>query len=818
MVISEISTDSRGAFARRSLFVALNGEHFDGHKFVEDAQKKGAAAAMVSRDSGIDSGSIPGLALIVVEDTLAALQRLAAGWRALFEIPVIGVTGSNGKTVVKDMLANMLAQEHTVYRSPGSYNSQVGVAISLLGIRPEHEVAIIEAGISRVGEMARLEKMVRPTVGIITNIGLAHAAGLGDLETTALEKLQLFERLEDSPLIYPLECEPLANLDLPGRPLSFSSDSSAPNSDYSLCHVDESGHGFVFDAKFKSGARYTFRLHTLGRHNLSNAMAAIAAVDQLGLSVEAMRRGLGAFELSPLRLEMHTTQSGITFINDAYNSDPTSARAALSVLKDYAGSARSVAILGDMLDLGARAKTAHAELGRIVTDTAIDRLICVGQLAAGIGKSAEAAGFGAENIGYVDSIDALEMRLDQELVPGDVVLFKASRNIGLERAAERLLESVAPARLRVDLDAIRQNFHALRRRIGPDVGVIAVVKSFAYGNDATRVSQTLAREGVSALAVAYADEGVSLRKRGLTLPVLVTNALASEADKIVKYDLSPLVYSTSVVEALAEHVRRRRVHASVGDIRVHLEVDTGMNRVGLRPEDVVEFALLVQRTEGVSIAGVMTHLAAADDPSEDVFTNRQLRLFRTAIETLRDASIDPGITHAANTAGAWRFPSARFDAVRVGLGMYGISPSKAVDAESSGVRTALEFSTRVIHLKQIAAGESIGYNRTWVADSPRKIATIAVGYNDGFPRFMSNGGEVLIGGVRCPVVGSVCMDVTMIDVTNTPAISVGDEVILFGTQGACSISVDEIAARGATISYEVLCNISPRVRRIFVRE
>ncbi|AWV90960.1 alanine racemase [Bradymonas sediminis] len=818
LLISEISTDSRGAFARHSLFIALTGEHFDGHEFVENAYKKGAAAAMVSRSADIDSLAIPGMALIIVDDTLGALQRLAAGWRALFDIPVVGITGSNGKTVVKDMLANMLAQEHTVYRSPGSYNSQVGVAISLLGIRPEHEIAIIEAGISRVGEMARLEKMVRPTLGIITNIGLAHAAGLGDLETTAAEKVKLFEGLGDGVLIFPEDCPPLDPLELPGRQLSFSSDTEASDAAYSIVASRDSGHGFDFEAQLEERGVHPFQLHVLGRHNLSNAMAAIAAADQLGLDVESMRRGLAAFELSPLRLEMHTTQSGITFINDAYNSDPTSARAALSVLKDYAGSARSVAILGDMLDLGSRAKAAHAQLGRIVNDTGVDLLICVGALAEVVGESAVAAGLPPEAVVFIDSIDGLDSVLDDQLVAGDVVLFKASRNIGLERAAERLLESVAPARLRVDLDAIRHNFHALRRQIGAETGVIAVVKSFAYGNDSTRVSQTLAREGVSALAVAYADEGIPLRRRGLTLPILVTNALASEADKIVKYRLTPFVYSSSVVEALAEQIRRRRERAEVHGIGVHLEVDTGMNRVGLKPNEILEFAKLVQRTEGVSIAGIMTHLAAADDPCEDTFTLQQISHFEQAIETLKQANIDPGIRHVANTAGAWRFPQARFDAVRVGLGTYGIAPSKAVGAESPGLRNALEFSTRIIHIKELNPGESVGYNRTWVADSARKIATIAVGYNDGFPRFMSNGGEVLIGGTRCPVVGTVCMDVSMVDITDVDDAKVGDEVIIFGAQGGRSISVDEIASRGKTISYELLCNISPRVRRIFVRQ
>jgi Alr-MurF fusion protein len=810
LVLSEVGTDSRQTLAAQSLFVALCGEHFDGHAFVDQAHAKGAAAALVERADAVSAST---LALVVVDDTLEALQTLAAGWRALFDIPVVGITGSNGKTIVKDMLASILAQQRTVFRSPGSYNSQIGVPLSLLGIRAEHEVAIIEAGISRVGEMARLEKMVRPSHGVITNIGLAHAAGLGDLETTAREKLILFERLGDGPLVYPADSAPLAAVDeLPGDLTPFGLGEAAEAS-YQIVDAEQVGDGFAFEMRLASGATHAFTLNAPGRHNLENAAAAIAMADRLGASVEAMRQGLAAFELSPLRLEMHTTQEGITFINDAYSSDPVSARAALSVLEHYAGRQRAIAILGDMLDLGTRSEEAHRQLGHLVARTDIDRLICHGARAETIGQGAIEGGFSAEAVSQVDSLDALHDLLEAELRPGDVVLFKASRTMGLERAAERLLESMAPARLRIDLDAIRANFHAIRRHIGDSCGVMAVVKSFGYGNDATRVAQTLAREGVDALAVAYADEGIPLRRRGLALPILVTNALASEADKLCKYDLTPLVCSMEVVEALAAQARRFGK-----TVRVHLEIDTGMKRVGLEPERAVDFACRLAAIDEVELEGIMTHLAAADDPGEDDFSRTQIERFEQVLAALEAEGLAPPVVHAANTAATWRLPEAHYDRVRVGLGLYGLAPSEAVAQRARGVRPALSFTTQIIHLEQVAAGESVGYNRSWVADGPRRIATIAAGYNDGFPRFMSNGGEVLVGGRRCPVVGHVCMDVAMVDVTEVAPVEVGDEVVLFGTQGAQTIGVDEIASRGGTISYEILCNISPRVRRIFVRQ
>lgn len=834
--IVDISADSRGAFSRGSLFVAIEGQHFDGHQFLKEASAKGAVAALISRSARVQPDDFPDLALIEVDDTLRALQQIAAGWREKFDIPVVGITGSNGKTVVKDMLASMLAQERTVYRSPGSYNSQLGVALSLLGLRAEHEVAIIEAGISRVGEMSRLEAMIRPTLGVITNIGLAHAAGLGDLSTTAYEKSQLLRNLPPKTSLFsqnsdisaknavlPADCDELRALDVLERSVTFSTKSTSSQVDFSLQELEEIKGGYRFIIRFPGGDTHEFTLNAPGEHNVSNAVAAMAAAAQLGASVESIRRGLAAFELSPLRLEMHTTQAGITFINDTYNSDPVSARAALGVLKHYAGRQRSIAILGAMLDLGARSEGAHAELGRTVADIGVDELICFGESARRIGSAAVEAGFSPEHIIYLDSMDALNSHLEAELIFGDVILFKASRQVGLERAAQRLLESVAPARLRVDLDMIRAQVHALKRHISPETGLIGVVKSFGYGNDATRISQTLVREGVDALAVAYADEAIPLRKRGMTLPILVTNALESEADKLVKYNLTPMVYSRRVVRAIVEQIERhnQRQRANTPQITrlaVHLEVDTGMNRVGLKPEDTLEFAQWLQGFDAIKITGVMTHLAAADDPAEDAFTLGQLDIFNQCLRRLRAAGIDPGLVHAANTAAAWRFPQARYDAVRVGLGLYGLSPSDAVRLGADNPQSALSFSTRIIHLKDIAPGESVGYNRSWVSKSARKIATIAAGYNDGFPRFMSNGGEVLIGAQRCPVVGRVCMDVAMVDVSQLRHVEVGDEVVIFGGQGAEFISIDEIARRGETISYEILCNISPRVRRIFVRQ
>ena len=811
-----VAIDSRGWVGPDDLFVALRGERFDGHDFLPDVS--GAAAALIERGRAAPA-SIP--AILEVEDTLAALQDLAGAWRRACGVPVVGITGSNGKTIVKEMLAAIAARERSVWRSPGSYNSQVGVALALLGIHPSHELAILEAGISQVGEMPRLEQMIRPDFGVITNVGLAHAAGLPTLEITAREKLALFAHIPPGGwVLAPARDPSLPEASFPSgpEPVRFDSlpelDRVPPPERHPGCVLFDArpeGAGWRARLRLESGEVLEVSLRAPGEHNLANAACAAAAADRLGLSAAAIRAGLAAYTTSPMRLEIHTTPGGVTLINDAYSADPVSARAALATLAQHAGAQRRVAIFGDMLDLGGRAERAHRELGAHIARAGVHELVCVGELTGHVAEAALEAGMAAGRVHVRPDLEGLHELLEELLEPGDVVLLKASRAVGLERAAARLLESVGPTRLTIDLSALRQNYHAIRRQLGPGARIMAVVKSFGYGNDATRVSMALAREGVEALAVAYPDEAIPLRRAGLELPILVNNTLAEEADKIARYELTALVYTRRQLEALERQAARqgRRVSA-------HLEIDTGMRRLGVTPERLDAVLDVLDALERIELTGAMTHFAAADDPGQDDFTRAQLAAFVRALDRLAERGHVDLIAHAANTSAAWRFPEARMDMVRIGLGLYGLHPSPQVGQRARQTREALRLSTRIIHLKWIEPGDSVGYGRTWRAGRRTRVATIAAGYNDGLPRFLSNGGPVLVGGQRCPILGNVCMDATMVDVTALgDRVHVGDEVVLFGAQGDAHLPVDELARRGRTISYELLCNISPRVRRIF---
>lgn len=811
--VNGVATDTRRRVGDGELFVALKGPYFDGHDFLAHAWRAGARAVMVQNASRAREVGFE--AILEVPDTLVGLQQWAHAHRARAQCTVVGITGSNGKTALKQMLSSILAQSHTVHASPGSYNSQVGVALSLLKIKPEHEIALIECGISKPGEMHVLHHMVRPDLGVLTNIGPAHAQGLGSLTHTFEQKTQLFEGART--ILWPSDDPVVARLAphiaeaMTSTTHVWVSPTGSAGADVMAQGLSRTEVGWTWGVSGVEHPTFHVELDRVPLHEMHNAHMAIACALTLGACVEDIKVGLSGYEAAPMRVEIHTTPRRITLINDAYSADPVSASQAVAVLVEQAAGQRKIAIIGDMMDLGARSWEAHKTLGRLVAEAGVDVLCGVGQWASVLVEGACEAGLSHAHV--FEDVHALGRHLDGLLQPDDVVLFKGSRAVGLERVARTLLESVGPTRLRVDLSAIGHNFHAIKARVGGHTKIMAVVKSSGYGNGAVRISKALVRQGVDALAVAYADEAIPLRDAGLRLPILVTNTLEHEVDKIIRYDLTALVYTHRVVECLsAAAVAEGRVAS------VHVEVNTGMNRAGVPSCDVLDFVNRMKQLPGVCLSGLMTHFSSADDHAQDDITLQELKQFEHARTSLVLAGIDPGVVHAANTSAGWRFKQARYDMIRVGLGLYGLSPSLDVAAVSTVTRAALRFETQVIFLQNVEPGAGVGYNQTWRAERSTRLATIAVGYNDGFSRAMSNGGQVLVRGVRCPVVGRVCMDVSVVDVSDVEGVQIGDEVVLFGQQHEETIEIEEMARRGQTISYEILCNISPRVRRIFTQE
>jgi alanine racemase len=808
--LSGVSIDTRKPMGEDHIFWAIRGTHFNGNDFAEEALRCGAKAAVVSRDDLFVKELPEGSTLIQVPDTLNALQKLAAYYRGMFNYPVVGITGSNGKTLVKEMLASILCLERKTYRSPLSYNTQVGAALGLLGMRPEHQVAVIEAGISRPGEMDRLESMIRPDHGILTIISKAHIGGLGSLENTLDEKQRLFENLGvDSFLV--VNADDHLSMSLLGRSranvVTFGFSSGADVRAEEVVSLPERGHQFHMRL---FNERLDLQLPVAGRFNILNALAASAAATLLGASPEAIRKGLQEFHPSPMRLEIHTTITGVTLINDTYNSDPASIKGALDVLAKVGGGRRKIAILSEMLDLGLHSREEHLAVGKDVVRAGVDHLITVGENAWLIGQAAALEGMSHKRITETRSYNEAAAELDKIMNRGDVVLFKGSRWFRLERIAKELVGSIGPTRLVVNLDAIAANIKTIRGIVGENVEIMPVVKSFGYGNDSIRTSRVALENGVNYLAVAFPDEGTTLRENRIEAPILVFNVLFEEVDKIVRYGLSSVVSSLELALALNSAATRRK------KIPVHVKIDTGMGRSGVWVDDAVPFIEKVLEMRHLEVEGVMTHFSSADDPGSDAYTLGQIDCFENLLKELKSRGHSFRYIHAGNTAALVRFPRTHYNMVRPGLGIYGMYPSEAVRSLVY-LEQVITFSTKISQIKEHPPGRCISYNRRFVTSRNSRIATLYVGYNDGYPRFQSNVGQVLISGRRVPVVGTVCMDAIMVDVTDIPEVKVGDEAVLIGRQGDEEILADEIAANGQTINYEIVCKISPRVTRIFVQ-
>jgi Alr-MurF fusion protein len=801
-----VLTDSRAAVRAGDLFIGLAGPHFDGGAFAAQALEGGAAAALVAAEGAAQPAGT-GRAVIAVADPLAALHALAAEARRRFSGLVVGVTGSNGKTLVKDMLAAALGGSRRVAASPLSYNSQVGVALSLLGFDPAAAVAVVECGISLPGEMDLLEAMVRPDRGILTTIGDAHLEGLGSRRTTAREKARLFHRLPAGGwvLVPAGEEGGRAALAAVGAPQRT---------------VGGEGADFILERR---GAEAVLRWGeaavplipgeaSLGEappHLFDCAALAAAAALLLGAEPAAVAEGLARWQPAPMRLELATTPRGVLLINDAYSADPVSVEAALATLCRERGGGAAIAVLGGMAQLGVAREAAHARVGRRVVELGIDRLVGVGPGGGEIAAAAVAAGMDPGRVDTVGGVEEAAAILEEHCRPGDRVLLKASRPERLERVASLLFDSVASARLFVDLDRLLANFRAVRRAAGRERGVMAVVKSFGYGLDAVRVSKVLERAGVDYLAVAYPDEGVLLRDHGVTTPVLVQNVLEHEADKVARYGLTAQVSSAAQAGWVAAEAERQR-----RAVKVHLKLDTGMGRAGAFASEAVALAAAVASHEWLVLEGLATHFAAADDPAHDDFTRGQVRRFDAAREALARAGIALRWVHAANSAAIARFPEAHYTMVRTGLALLGYSRVAArVPLPQEPV---LRLTTQVVSVKELPPGHAVGYGLTYgVGENPRTIAIVALGYSDGYPWALSNQGWMLAGGHRCPVVGSVCMDVTLLDVSDVPGgVRPGDEVVVFGPDPE-EPQLPDLARLANTIPYELLTRISHRVRRIY---
>lgn len=793
--IRELSIDSRQPFdPHDTLFIALHGKHHNGHRYIGEMHQRGVRAFLVQQ---VPADPPTHSSFIEVADTLRALQGLAAWHRKGFTLPVIGITGSNGKTVVKEWLAQLLAPTERVVRSPGSWNSQVGVPLSVWGISGRDTIGIFEAGISEPGEMDTLGPIIAPTIGIFTNIGPAHGAHFTDDAAKAREKAKLFRHAEV--VVY---CHDQAEVHealaaLPGVKLIGWGRSEGSDLYISAEHND----GATTQLRMRwQGETIVVRLPFTDHASVENALHCITVLLHLGHSPEAITRGVTALQPVSMRLETLPGLNNGTLINDAYSNDLASLTIALLQLSRTAAGRPKVVVLSDIEDSADDPAHNHQRMAALLHAAAVHQLIAIGPA-----MQQHAALFPNGTRFFPDAGTLLDA-LPQPPVNGAVTLVKGARHFGLERVVQRWEEHTHGTVMEVDLEAMRHNLNHYRERCGPQVRIMGMVKANGYGTDAVELARFLTHERVAWLGVAYADEGIQLRRQGIRTPVLVMNPEPVPMETLHRYQLQAEVYDQRSLRAAIDFA------AHVPDApAVHLKLDTGMHRLGFTPQELPALLGELRHRPRLQVASIFSHLAASEDPRNDAFTRQQIATFRQLSTTLSEALGYKPLLHIANSAAITRFPEARLDLVRLGIGLHGIG---ADEAETAQLRPVETLRTVVAQVKEIPAGESISYGRKTVLGEPARVAVLPIGYADGLPSRLGEGrGRVWIAGQEAPILGAVCMDMCMVNVTNIPC-APGDEAIVFSPEHP----VQHYAADLGTIPYEALTGISPRVKRVFVRE
>jgi Alr-MurF fusion protein len=811
--IGQLLLDSRRLiFPATTLFFALKGPRRDGVRFVGEMYKRGVRNFVVGPDAGTDA--LAGLAdanILVVPDTLAALQQLVAAHRQAFSLPVIGITGSNGKTIVKEWLNQLLADSYHIVRSPKSYNSQTGVPLSVWQIEPGHELAIFEAGISKRGEMARLEPIIRPTIGVFTNIGEAHSEGFVSLAEKAAQKLDLFEHAGS--LIYcgdqpETEKTIKAWADrLARRGSGIPVLTSWGRSIEDTVRVDsmQKCDGWTTVAISYPNLDLTFSVPFTDDASVENAMHCLCVLLLLKVPGEKIVTGMAELSSIAMRLELKKGINHCSIINDSYSADLNSLTIALDFLVAQQQHTRRTVILSDFLESGREEDELYATIAEALALTKIDRLIGIG---ARIGAHAAAIAekFSGETVFYL-TVDAFRRDLAALHFRDETILIKGARVFEFEEIDRLLTEQIHQTVMEVNLNAMAANLRAYRQMLQPGTLLMAMVKAYGYGSGSFEIANLLQFHGVDYLGVAYADEGVVLRKAGIRVPIMIMNTENSSFDSLVEYNLQPVIYSSSLLHSFDRWLKREGIPA----FPVHIELETGMNRLGFPAAEWDEL-LRALPLSAFKVQSVFSHFAASEEAQQDAFSLRQAAAYLEMAARLEGVLGYPFIRHLANSAAIVRHPELQLDMVRLGIGLYGIDSANSHRLDLQEVST---LKTTIAQIKHLHEGDTIGYNRKGIAVNGTVIATVRIGYADGYARVLGNGvGKMWINGRLAPTIGIISMDMTMIDITGIPDVKEGDEVVVFGKE----LSVSQLAAWAQTIPYEILTGVSARVRRIYFED
>lgn len=802
--VVELAIDSRKInLPQETLFFALKGDRQNGHHYIKDAYEKGVRYFIVSQP--IEDWLYPNAHFIMVKDSLEALQTITSFHRHQFTFPVIGLTGSNGKTIIKEWLFQLLNDDYHIVRSPKSYNSQVGVPLAVWQMQQEHQLAIFEAGISQPAEMKKLQAIIDPEMGVFTFLGDAHAEGFASKNQKVNEKLQLFtgskclffcaDEKELMEAIHSFKAATNTGLAL------FSWGKQAYNflQLQSTC-VEQGGTSITCIVE---NAEQQFFIPFTDEASLHNSITCITILFYLKITAAQIRQRLLLLRPVEMRLELKQGINNCSIINDGYSADMNSLGIALNFLEQQQQHARRTVILSDLFESGQQHEALYRNIASILKQKKLFRFVGIGS--AICKHAAMFTGMGTTH--FYQSTQHFLQDIPSLHFFEETILLKGARVFQFEAISKRLEQKMHQTFLEIDLNALRHNINVYRQQLRPGVKLMCMVKAFSYGSGSFEIASLLQHAGVDYLGVAYADEGVELRKASIKLPVMVMNTEEAGFDSILQYKLEPELYSFKILQSFKEYLLQQ----NIVDYPVHIKVDTGMNRLGFEPEEIEALAFDLHSSATFKVVSVFSHLAGGGEALHDAFTQEQGRLLSQAATTLQKILGYSFMTHIANSGAINRHPHLQLNMVRLGIGMFGVDSDASIQARLRNVTT---LKTSISQIKHVKKGESIGYSRSAVADEDKVIATVRIGYADGYPRLLSNGvGAMLVNGKEARVMGRVCMDMTMLDITGIAAAE-EDEVIVFGE----GLPVHKLAGWAQTIDYEILTNISGRVRRVYFED
>ena len=790
--IHSVSIDSRSLQnSDNTLFFAIVGPNNDAHIYVNELINKGVQNFVVQY---IPDGCAERANFLVVEDTLVALQQFASYYRSFFDFPVIGLTGSNGKTIVKEWLNFLLSPDYNVIRSPKSYNSQVGVPLSVISINEKHNLGIFEAGISTVAEMANLEQIIKPTIGVLTSIGSSHDEGFSTLEQKIREKLLLFKDCEV--LIY--KKDPLVDSCIPAtiKTVSWSFvdqkatvfiNSKVTQNGITTLSYQYNNHDFTLDIPFQDKA------------SIENSISCLLVMLYFKYDLATIQSRMALLFPVEMRLKVKNGINNCSIIDDSYSSDFQSLKIALDFLESQKQFAKKTLILSDIFQSGLATEDLYSRVAQLVVSNNISRVIGIGNTISNFKDAFVNCITFETTADFVANFETLDFS-------NETILIKGARSFQFEEIVYLLEEKTHETVLEINLNAISYNLNFFKSKLAPKVKMMVMVKAFGYGNGGLEIAKLLEHHKVDYLGVAFADEGISLKNGGIKLPIMVLNPENTSFSAIIQHKLEPEIYCLKGLHAFLKIAKQKNLQ----QFPIHIKVDTGMHRLGFEENTIDELIATLKGEETVKVQSILSHLATSDDLEHPGFAMQQIQLFeKLSTKIMDELEINP-IRHILNTSGISNFPEAQYNMVRLGIGLYGVSndPAEQKFLEHVGTLKSVISQTRTI-----AAGESVGYGRKFIADKPTRVATIPIGYADGISRGWGNGvGFVMIKDKKAKILGSVCMDMLMVDVTEIDCTE-GDAVIIFGEKP----TVSYIAKKLNTIPYEVLTSISQRVKRVFYR-